>query len=386
MSSTFTTTDDTAELDRMARSATEPSSRRIRVSAEQLSRVKFSYAARHAEAAAHALSAAGDLFALSGADVIPSPGDIVLAKVTAIGRQQKLEGTDSRRMTLFAGDTVALAYGNRYAADQYHAVVPDDLGPCSMVAAGGVAGRVIAQHAMVEDATAIEPIGILASASNVVASRDVAPLALDPSREVPQGRPIVIASLGTSMNSGKTTAAAHLVHGLARSGRTVGAAKVTGTGAGNDPGFFRDAGAAEVVDFTDYGFPTTFLLAYEEVRALVVNVVADLAGRGCDVIVIEIADGLFQEETRRLLGDPVFAAAVDRIVFSAADSLGAVAGVEVLGSAPVEVACVSGLLTASPLLEEEARRALDVPVVSTPDLARVSVATRVAGIAAAARS
>lgn len=188
------------------------------------------------------------------------------------------------------------------------------------------------------------------------------------------------------MNSGKTTAAAHLVHGLAHSGRTVGAAKVTGTGAGKDPGFFRDAGAAEVVDFTDYGFPTTFLLVYEEVRARVVNVVADLAGRGCDVIVIEIADGLFQQETRRLLGDPVFAAAVDRIVISAADSLGAVAGVEVLGSAPVEVACVSGLLTASPLLEEEARRALDVPVVSTPDLVRVSVAKRVAGIAAAARS
>ena len=45
--------------------------------------------------------------------------------------------------------------------------------------------------------------------------------------------PVLIVA-GTAMNAGKTTAAARLIKGLQRAGLRVGAAKVTGTGAGGD--------------------------------------------------------------------------------------------------------------------------------------------------------
>ncbi|GAA1999266.1 DUF1611 domain-containing protein [Brevibacterium samyangense] len=365
--------------------STEPTTHLEALTPQRLRRAKFAYTTRYAQNYAFNTLATGDeLFLLSGDTVRPAAGDVVLARIVEIGKQEKVEGPQSRRATLFEGDEVVLAYGNRYAADQYHAVVPDSLEECHMVAAGGVAGRVIEQNAMVDDATRIQPNGILATAYGKLSTQDVARHRLDLADHSTTGRPTVIAAFGTSMNSGKTTTAAHLVHGLAAAGHTVGAAKVTGTGAGNDPGYFADAGAAEVRDFTDFGFPTTFKLDYDHVKALLTNTVRELTASGCSVIVVEIADGLFQGETRRLVEDPVFAGTVDRVVFSASDSLGAVAGVDFLTSRGIEVSGVSGLLTASPLLEAEARVAVDVPVVNTIDLACPEVALSVSFVEAPA--
>lgn len=53
-------------------------------------------------------------------------------------------------------------------------------------------------------------------------------LPLVPDGTVPDLR--VLAVAGTAMNSGKTTAAAHLTHGLKRLGERPAFAKVTGTG------------------------------------------------------------------------------------------------------------------------------------------------------------
>lgn len=96
--------------------------------------------------------------------------------------------------------------------------------------------------------------------------------------------------------------------------------------------------------------------------------IAALANSAADVVVIEIADGVYQGETRRLLADPVFQTVVDHVVFSAADALGATAGIQVLRGAGVTVAAVSGLLTASPLAAAEAAAVLDVPVLNTYSL------------------
>ncbi|MGO1769673.1 MAG: DUF1611 domain-containing protein [Microbacterium sp.] len=350
----------------------------VRIGPSRIARAKFAYTTRFAEAVAVDRATEGDLFAVTGSRVAPEAGDLVLARVVDVGRQRRLEGPASRRATLFPGDEIVVAYGDRYAADQYHAVVPLGLEPCRLVAAGGVAGQVVAQNALVDDATTIAPVGLLRTGAGRLTMGSVAPLSLAPADTSLAGRPIVIASFGTSMNSGKSTAAAHLARGLARAGRTVGAAKATGTGAGNDPGLFADAGASEVLDFTHFGFPTTFRASFDDVRALLVSMIDELSLRGCDVIIVEIADGLFQGETRRLLADPVFAGAVDRVVFSAADSLGALAGVELLEATGADVACVSGVLTASPLLEAEAREAVEAPVVNTMDLADADVALRIA--------
>ena len=91
-----------------------------------------------------------------------------------------------------------------------------------------------------------------------------------PVADVGGERPPVIAVFGTAMSAGKTLAMASIARGETLAGRRVGAAKVTGTGSGGDLWSYVDAGAADVVDFTDAGFATTYrigLNALEQIAA-----------------------------------------------------------------------------------------------------------------------
>lgn len=310
----------------------------------------------------------------------PQPGEVLLARVTKVGHHKRLESPVSRRQILFPGDEIVVAYGSRYAADQFLAMVPGDLGPAHLAAAGGLASRVLEQHSRVGSPTEIEPIGVirdehgpvtLARTASHQVLRGVTARTDRPAHRVP-----VIAVLGTSMNSGKSTVLAHLAHGLAAAGLRVAAGKATGTGAGNDVGLFLDAGAHRVLDFTDFGYSSTFQVDVEEVRDLFLSMADELAGGAArpDVVLLEIADGVYQGETARLLADAEVGAVVDRVVFAAGDALGAVGGVTALADLGRAPSVVSGVVTSSPLATAEARRALDVPVVSTFDLTEAEVA------------
>ncbi|MFJ5108633.1 MULTISPECIES: DUF1611 domain-containing protein [unclassified Glutamicibacter] len=312
------------------------------------------------------------------ANMVPRAGDVVIAAVTELGKHTRLQSPVSRRQLMFVGQEIMVAYGHRYAPDQFLAHVPDNLGPCQLVAGGGVASEVIEQHASIDMATQLQPAGLLMRHGKVVNLVDFAPLGIENASpraaQVAAPRPPVIAVLGTSMNSGKSTTLGCLVNGLVNSGMEVAAGKATGTGAGNDPNLFTDAGAFSVCDFTDFGFPTTYRLDYETVRDLLVAMIREQSATGADAVVIEIADGLFQGETSRLLRDPIFAEHVDRVLFSAQDALGAQAGERILREAGLDVAAVSGVLTASPLAAMEAQAQLSTPVVGTFDLCQAEVA------------
>jgi hypothetical protein len=92
---------------------------------------------------------------------VPQPGDVLIARVTEIGKHTRLESPVSRRQLLFPGQEIMVAYGHRYAPDQFLAKVPASLEPCHLVAGGGVAGVVTAMHASIDAPTAIEPVGCL---------------------------------------------------------------------------------------------------------------------------------------------------------------------------------------------------------------------------------
>ncbi|MDN6303482.1 MAG: DUF1611 domain-containing protein, partial [Brachybacterium sp.] len=94
-------------------------------------------------------------------DHVPQAGEVVLARVTSLGHHKRLESPVSRRQILFEGDEIVGAYGSRYAADQFLAMIPGDLGPAHLAAAGGLASRVVDQHSRIAGATEIEPIGVL---------------------------------------------------------------------------------------------------------------------------------------------------------------------------------------------------------------------------------
>ncbi len=298
----------------------------------------------------------------------PVAGDLVLARVAEIGQHPRLELSDGRRAALYEGEAIIVAYGNRYAPDQFEAVVPDDLGPCDLVAAGGIAGRKLSHHAAMLEPTRLEPIGLLGDTTGRrINLRDWRL----PDPAVADVAPPTIAVVGTSMNAGKTTTAAAIIRGLTRAGHRVAAAKVTGTGAGGDLWLMTDAGASPVLDFTAAGFASTYLCTPDDVLTSLRILWGHLATTRPDVIVLEIADGLYQRETAALLASTELATVVDTIVFAAGDAMGATSGVAALRELGLPVAGVSGLLTASPLATSEARDALDVPVFTLEDLFEV---------------
>jgi hypothetical protein len=315
---------------------------------------------------------------VTGEHVVPQAGDVALARVVRLGQHVRIESPDSHKTCLFAGDEILVAYGDRYAPDQFEAVVPDNLGLAHLVATGGLIGTVVSSHSAMRTPTQIEPLGLLADARGLMTLQRCAPFkAVGPGdartlRRV--GKPLVVGVLGTSMNSGKTTTVASIVRGLCQAGLAVAAGKLTGTGAGGDPGLFKDSGASPVLDFTDFGYGSTYRLGHEQVRSLLVSLIDELAATGPDVIVVEVADGLYQDETARLVKDPLFKAHVDKVVFAAGEALGAVAGQLLLAQQGLSPVAISGLLTASPLAKREAAAALDVPVLDKDELASAAVA------------
>ena len=303
-------------------------------------------------------------------DVVPQAGDVVLARIDALGHHANLHLPSGRKRHLFVGDEVVVAYGNRYASSQFEAVVPGALGPCHLVAGGGMASRAVSWHrSIVRGPTRITPLGLVARPDGRrINLRDFAlrPLQLQEGAH----RPTTIAVLGTSMDSGKTQSACFFARGLIAAGLRVGYAKATGTGAGGDVGWLEDAGADPVLDFTDVGMASTYLARMEHLEEAMETLLATITSRGVDAILVEVADGVLQRETAALLQSETFNRCIDAVMLAAQDSMGAMAGVDWLRKRCARpVLAMSGVLSASPLQETEAKSATQLDVFSREGLA-----------------
>lgn len=289
---------------------------------------------------------------------VPASGDLVLARIDELGKQRRIELTDGRRAHLFPGDEIVVCYGNRYAPDQFEGLIGEDLSSCDLVAAGGIASCEISRNEKMIPSTRISPLGLIAdSDGNRLNLRDFAV-------EVPpQTKPIkVVLSLGTSMNAGKTFTSTSLVRGLKQAGLRVAAIKATGTGAGNDLWIVRDAGADVVLDFTDGGLASTYLIPLNEIVASTRRLIYSAAQQGCEVAVVEVADGLQHLETADVIQAPGLWTDCVGVVFAAYDSMGAKCGVDMLKAAGHNVLAISGRLTQSPLMMRETQNSTGLPV------------------------
>lgn len=302
----------------------------------------------------------------------PVAGDLCLAVVERIGNHRRLELPSGRRARLHVGDEIIVSYGARYAADQFHAGVPDAAGPCSLAAAGGLAADVLERHTSTRVPTRIRSLGTLCQKSG--ASVRLADFALDRRAATSAKGPLVVLVTGTGMNAGKTTTVAALVRGFGAAGLRTAALKVTGTGAGGDIWQYLDAGADTVADFTDAGHASTYGLDVEELLTIWDTLVQH-ASSNIDVVIVEIADGLLQQETAALLASGSLIDRVDQTVLAAADPLSVRSAVAVLADAGLPPSLVSGRFTASPLAIQEVTRDGQV-VVATQEA--LSCADRVA--------
>jgi hypothetical protein len=309
---------------------------------------------------------------------MPKAGDLAVFKVLELGKHLAVQGENGNNCYIFPGDLILAAFGNRYATDQFEGYVPTQYHKeYHILGKGGAIGILASMHTKLEDigTTNLQLVGYAVDYDNEVINTkffETERIKFDSKKERPYG---IILSLGTAMDSGKTTTAAYLSRGLRAAKKKVAYIKLTGTVYTKDRHFVRDCGAHIAVDFSTYGFPSTYLCSQAELLDLHETLLQNVERSKPDFVVIEIADGLLQRETAMLLQNHHFMSQISAVIFSAAGSLGAISGLQILKRMNIEVFAVSGLFTASPLLIEEVEGVAKQPVLTLETLSSSNVLT-----------
>lgn len=291
----------------------------------------------------------------------PKAGDLAVVQVTELGCHERITTRENMRLRIYAGDYLACVFGNRYATDAYEGLV-EDVENLSLLTAGGMIGTVRSRHRSTGRPTNVRFVGYLGGANGEILN--LKRLAFKPKN--PGLTPAnLIAVVGTGMNAGKTTSCVRLIKGLSDLGLRVAACKLTGSVSNRDQDEMRAASAVQVLDFSDYGFPSTYLCPKTELMSLFRTMMADISPSAPDVVVMEIADGILQRETAMLLEEARIRTALQGVVLAADNALSAHFGVQRLHSLGHEVLGVTGLLTSSPLCVREFNELSDVPVASS---------------------
>lgn len=303
----------------------------------------------------------------------PIVGDVGIFEIIKIGKHHTVQSDTKRNAAIIPGDRIMAAFGNRYATAQFEGYVPDHcMDELHILGAGGIVGHL---HSMHHHFTHIGPttirlIGMVKDKrGNVFNTKALQHLQLASFTGAAAAATKVILSLGSSMDSGKTTTAAYMVNSLKKAGYKVAYVKLTGTAYTKDCDYNYDLGADITADFSDLGFPSTYLCENGELLDLYESLLQKVAVAQPDYTVMEIADGLYQRETKMLLTNYGFQETIHSVIFSAGDSLSAVNGLHLLNAWGLHPFITSGLFTASPLLVEEVKKQTDIQVLTLDELA-----------------
>lgn len=307
------------------------------------------------------------------AEYHPRVGDVGIFEVLHIGKHQQVQGDSKRNIRIVEGDQIMAAFGTRYATAQFEGYIPENVDrELHILGAGGTIGVIASMHYKYKDIgpTKLRMLGLVTDRREaVINTKTLKQNEIVSFSGAAASATKVILSLGSSMDSGKTTSAAYLVHGLKKAGLKVAYIKLTGTVYTKDSDLAWDMGADMIADFGDYGFPSTYMCDEQELLSLYETLIGKVLPCSPDYVIMEIADGLYERETKMLLTNHQFISSIDGVVFSAGDSLAAINGVQVLNKWGIYPNLISGLLTASPLLIKEVKENTKVPVYTIEELA-----------------
>ena len=296
-------------------------------------------------------------------------GDYAIFEVIEIGRHENVQMADGRNRIILPGDMLLATFGDRYATSQYEGYVPEKFQEeLHILGAGGIIGIVHTKNAVLKDIepTKVRLIGYCCDEDgNVINSKFLGKYR---SKFTGIKKPKVVLSIGSTMDSGKTTTAAFTARGLVVCGYRVGFIKLTGTCYTKDRELVYDCGALVVKDFSDMGFPSTFLCSKDEILDIYQSLLDSLEYLDLDFVVMEIADGILQRETKFLLQDISFMKTIDKVVFSSSDSLSAFHGIKLLNDWGINVDFLGGKMTMSPLLIKEIEQFSSTPIFTIQEL------------------
>ncbi len=301
---------------------------------------------------------------------LPKLGDVAVFQVLTIGKHKAVQGENGNNSYLFPGDKILATFGTRYASNQFEGYLPTKYhSKYQILGQGGVVGILESMHAKFEDigATEVRLVGYAVNENGDVLNTKYniyEPMNFEPFK---QRNYKTYLSVGASMDSGKTTTAAFLSRGLMKQKKKVAFIKLTGTVYAKDCSFVRDCGARMAIDFSYCGYPSTFLCETNEILTILETLLTRVEKINPDAVVIEIADGLLQKETKALINHKPFMQIIDYTILSCADSLSVASGIDILSKVNHEPDLVTGLFTASPLMVKEVRENTNIPVFTLDD-------------------
>lgn len=276
-----------------------------------------------------------DRNAVLGDEIPARAGTVIAARVlNAKTAYNTLEDVHGRMVTLHPGDIIAGALGHRDALRGYSGRVPEQVAPgdrLQLLNIGGVIGAGAEAAPGIGEPFQLEVLGAVHVFPHldrrVGVPADISGPAL-PCAEPEAPLPPMIVFLGTSMDSGKTTAASRLIAELSRAGHRIAAGKLTGVSLRRDILQMQDCGAKPVAIFTDFGVVTT---DEENAVGAAHSLIAHLAEAEPDLIVLEMGDGLLGTYgVHALLCDPLVRESITSSIVCAPDPVGAWGAVRLL--------------------------------------------------------
>lgn len=304
----------------------------------------------------------------------PRLGDMAVFEVLSLGKHTKIQADDKTNCHILPGDYIMATFGPRYATNQFEGYIPE--GPMEeyhILGQGGAIGILASNHAKFDKIgpTCLRMLGYAVDALGQVMNtryyRNPKPEGSDFSSQ--HGSKVqTILSIGSSMDSGKTTSAAYLARGLRAAGNTVAYIKLTGTIYSKDADLARNLGANMAIDFSYFGYPSTYMVDLPELLELHKSLLQTVMRINPDYILIEVADGLLQRETAALLSSAGFMDTIDHVLLSCGDSLGVVGGLNILAQHKIHPFALAGLFTVSPLLIKEVIATTSTPVLGLEEL------------------
>lgn len=294
----------------------------------------------------------------------PEQGDVVYGEIIRIGQHSSLENQYGRIHMIHNNTKALFVYGNRYAPDYYEGLIPECVtSEVDLLARSGIVGFVRTKSPFVKDPTRVRILGYVCDRDGVILNTRDYSIIRPKKRHKTFPRSPLILICGTSMNSGKSLAAAACCKVLSSLGHKVRASKVTGTASLKDILYMNDAGAKYYSDFTHLGYPSTYLMSEKELLSIFDKLDLKYANNPKNYWVVEFADGIIQRETSILLNSPEIKSRIHKLIFCAVDAFGMIGGLRIMkekfGLVPD---ALSGLCSSSPLFIRELSDFTEIPL------------------------
>lgn len=301
------------------------------------------------------------MVAVTNATAKPQAGDVIAVRtLTDSATYNMLELPTGRLAKINPGDVVIGVLGRRRALKGFVGDVPETVNAgdqLHLLSLGGVIGYCTGHHSSLGDAIKVEVIGVVCDENG--RALNIGDGALPLRSSLGETAPIVLVA-GTSMNSGKTYAAAELIKQATRAGLRVAGGKLSGVACLRDTLNMADHGAIATASFLDCGLPST--VDARNLSAVAKAIISKLNESSPDLIVLELGDGILGGYSVESIFDDIeLRQATAAIIFCASDYVGAWGGIELLRKLGIQIDVISGSVTDSQMGEDYIQKEFGIP-------------------------